>query len=69
MTGMGLPELVVVLVIAAGLSVVIWPAVRICRRAGFPAWLGVLTVVPVANVVLLWFVALAEWPSARQDGK
>ncbi len=61
----GLPELVVVLCVAALLLLVIWPAGRICRRAGFSPLLGVLAVVPVLNVLLLWFVALAEWPITR----
>jgi hypothetical protein len=47
--------------------VLIWPAARICRRIGFSPWLGVLAVGPVANVVLLWFVAVAQWPKSPSD--
>jgi hypothetical protein len=36
---------------------------RICRRAGFSQWLGLLIVVPLANILLLWFVAFSEWPA------
>jgi hypothetical protein len=61
----GLPELVVVVIIVAISCIVVWPAARICRRVGFPWWLGLLTVVPIANVILLWFVAFAEWPLER----
>jgi hypothetical protein len=61
----GLPELVVVLVIAAMVLGVVWPAARICRRVGFSPLLGVLAIVPVANVLLLWFVATAPWPRIR----
>jgi hypothetical protein len=61
----GPAELLVVLAIASVALVVIWPAGRICRRAGFSPWLGVLAVVPIANVLLLWFVAVAEWPAMR----
>ena len=60
---MGLPELLVILYIAAIALAVAWPAARICDRLGFPRWLGVLAIVPVANLALLWFVALARWPS------
>jgi predicted PurR-regulated permease PerM len=59
---MGIPELVVVLAIALMALVVVWPAAQICRRLGFPRWLGLLVIVPVANVLLLWFVATAQWP-------
>ena len=63
----GLPELVVVLLIATMVIAVVWPAARICHRLGFPSWLGVLAVIPLANVLLLWFVALARWPSPRSS--
>jgi hypothetical protein len=62
---LGVPELVIVAVIALMALVVIWPAARICERAGFSRWLGILAVIPIANVVLLWFVAMAPWPARR----
>jgi len=60
----GFPELFVVIVICAVLLVVMWPAARICRRTGYSPWLGVLAVIPLANVLLLWFIALAQWPTS-----
>ena len=67
MGSVGVPELLVIVAILAVSLVVIWPAGRICRRAGFSSWLGVLVMVPVANVLLLWFVALADWPAATSS--
>jgi hypothetical protein len=61
----GVPEVVVVAAIALMALVVAWPAGRICRRLGFSPWLGILAVVPIANIVLLWFVAMAPWPAPR----
>jgi hypothetical protein len=61
----GVPELVVICAIAAMSLVVVWPAGRICRRLGFSPWLGVLAVLPLANLLLLWFIALAQWPRAE----
>ena len=58
----GIPEALVVLFFLAMVLVVIWPASAICRRLGFSPWLGVVAVVPVLNLVLLWFIALAPWP-------
>ena len=58
---LGLPE-VLVIVIAA---LVIWPAARICAKAGYSPWLGVALIIPGANILLLWFLALAEWPIHR----
>ena len=58
----GVPELIVILAILSMGLVVVWPAVRICSRLGFSPWLGILAVVPIANVILLWFVAVTPWP-------
>jgi hypothetical protein len=62
----GIPELVVVAFMALMALVVIWPTARICERAGFSPWLGILTVIPIANIVLLWFIAMAPWPARRE---
>jgi hypothetical protein len=59
------PELTIAFVVLMSVVVVAYPASKICRRLGFPPWLGVLSVVPVANLILLWFVATAPWPVDR----
>ena len=62
----GMPELFIVLVVGAVSAIlVIWPAARVCAKAGYSPWLGIAAVIPVANVILLWFLALAEWPARR----
>jgi hypothetical protein len=61
----GIPEVVVLIAILVMSLAVVWPAGRICRRLGFSPWLGVLAVLPLANLLLLWFVALAQWPRAE----
>ena len=43
--------------------VVAWPAGRVCKRVGFSPWLGILAMLPLFNVLLLWYVALSDWPS------
>ena len=50
------------------LVIIIWPAARICRRTGHSPWLALLAVIPVANVVLLWFIALSRWSSMEAEG-
>ena len=64
MGSIGIPEFVVILAIVGMGLMLVWPASRICSRLGFSPWLGVLVVVPLANVLLLWFVAFAPWPKA-----
>ena len=44
----------------------IWPAWRICRRAGFPGPLGILVVVPVVGLILTWVFAFIDWPIERR---
>jgi hypothetical protein len=42
------------------------PAVwHLCRRAGYTGWFSLAMLVPLANVVLLYFLAFAEWPTKR----
>ena len=60
----GMPELVVVAFMVVMALLVIWPMAMICRRIGLSPWLGVLAAVPLANVALLWFLALSPWPKA-----
>ena len=59
----GVPELVILAVLMLSLLVVVWPASRILARVGFSPWLGILSVVPLANLALLWFVAVTPWPA------
>jgi hypothetical protein len=58
----GAPEVVLILAIFCMGLVLAWPAGRICSRIGFSPWLGSLAVVPIVNVLLLWYVAFAPWP-------
>jgi energy-converting hydrogenase Eha subunit B len=63
---LGVPELLVLVVVGAvSAIIVIWPAARICAKAGYSPWLGLAVVIPIANVLLLWFLAIAEWPQRR----
>jgi uncharacterized membrane protein YhaH (DUF805 family) len=61
--------LLVVIVLA-----VIFPYVRIIRRAGFSAWWILVTFVPILNFIMLWVFAFIEWPALqnnrdRMDGR
>jgi hypothetical protein len=61
----GVPELVVVAAMSMMAFLTIWPAATICRRLGFSPLLGVLAVIPLVNLLLLWFIALSDWPGAE----
>ncbi|MEO6807959.1 MAG: hypothetical protein ABI353_02475 [Isosphaeraceae bacterium] len=47
------------------IPLLIWPCWRICSKAGFPGALGLLVMVPLANLLLLYLLAFAEWPALR----
>jgi hypothetical protein len=60
----GLPELA----IFVGIPVILYPVIRMLRRMGYPAVLGILALLPVANLALLWFVAIRPWPIEPDGG-
>jgi hypothetical protein len=68
MNTIGIPEFIIVAAVCMSLVTVAWPMARICQRAGFSPWLGLLAIVPIANVVLLWFLALTGWPAFNARG-
>ena len=39
------------------------PFWRIFRRMGLPPWLAVMASVPLANLIVLYYVALTPWPA------
>lgn len=58
-----------VIAAVAGAVFIVWPAWRICSRAGFPGALGLLIMVPLLNLVLLYVLAFAEWPVLRNQNR
>jgi len=43
--------------------VVILPFWFIFSKAGYSKWLSLLMVLPLVNVILLYFLAFSKWPS------
>jgi hypothetical protein len=66
-----MPGMYEMLVVAGILPIVILlnvlPFWMICKKAGFAPALSLLMVVPIANVVLPFYIAFAEWPAQRQS--
>ncbi len=42
---------------------------KICSKAGFPRALGLLMIIPIANIILPLYLAFAEWPILKGDGQ
>ena len=54
------------IVLALFAVLVLYPVGRILSRLGFsPLW-SIVALIPVANLVGLWIVALAAWPRERE---
>jgi hypothetical protein len=52
------------LIVAALIVVPFW---RICERLGIPGVTALLVVVPVVNLVFLYWLAFAEWPDRKPE--
>jgi hypothetical protein len=52
-------------------ALIILPFCFIFKKAGYSPWLGLLMVVPIVNLVLLYFLAFSEWPKSprREDSR
>jgi ABC-type glycerol-3-phosphate transport system permease component len=61
--GVGTSELLFLLLIVPVVIAYVVAFCKICAKAGFPALLGLLMLIPVANVLLPIFLGFAEWPA------
>lgn len=54
------------LVIFVMVGILVLPMWRICAKAGYPGWFGLAALIPILNILLLFFLAFADWPSLRR---
>jgi hypothetical protein len=59
----GSGRLIVVLIL---LILVVIPYWKIFGKAGFSSWLALLILVPIVNLVMLYFLAFADWPVLKE---
>lgn len=62
MANLSIAEWLIILFI---LGIFIVPFWRIFTKAGFPGALSLLMLLPGLNILLLFYLAFAEWPSLR----
>jgi hypothetical protein len=55
------------MIILIGFFLVVFPFMKIFKKAGFPSALGVLMIVPLVHFVMLFFLAFSEWPALRKS--
>ena len=49
--------------------IILVPVWRICTRMGFPGWISLLTVIPLLNLGLLYFLAFSSWPRDKTEAE
>ncbi len=59
----GFPELIAIMAI-----LVIVPFWKIFIKAGFPGQLSLVLLVPVFGVLIIYYLAFAEWPTLQETG-
>ena len=48
------------------IALVVYPVGRILSRIGFsPLW-SIIVVIPLANLIALWMLALVDWPGDKR---
>jgi len=60
--GIGLQELFLLFLIFSNWVVILFPCWRVFAEAGFPRWYSLSQIVPVPNIIMLYYSAFAERP-------
>jgi hypothetical protein len=65
----GLPEIIVIacIVLVAQFLLKVIPFWNIYRKAGFSPTLSVLMLIPIVDIVMLFYLAFAKWPDQKQE--
>ncbi|WP_254367060.1 hypothetical protein [Paraburkholderia sp. NMBU_R16] len=51
------------------LVAMLYPYIRIIRRAGYSGWWFLTMFVPIVNIVMLWVFAFAQWPALNRPDR
>ncbi len=67
----GAPEIILILfiILFCGIILCLVPYWFIFKKAGFQPVLSLLMLIPLVNVAMLFYLAFAEWPALKQQGK
>lgn len=60
---LGIPELLVISIIFV---VFVFPAWKIFSKAGYPGVMSLVMLVPILNIVILYFLAFSDWPVLKE---
>ena len=62
MFGIGMPELIIVLILLIPLIFLS----KILNKAGFSGWFSLSSLIPLINLIFLWVFAYINWPNIDQ---
>lgn len=57
----------IILGLVAGLLLTVLPFWHICKRTGLHPALSFLSIVPLANIIFRFYLAMAPWPATQQN--
>ena len=66
-TGIGPAEILIAIEILFILPLIIVPFWKIFTKAGFNGLSSLLMVVPIVNIIVLFYFAFAKWPALKDD--
>ena len=58
-----------IFVIAIITAIIIFPYWKIFSKAGYSGALSLLMLIPLVNVIMLFFLAFADWPALKNAQK
>jgi uncharacterized protein (DUF983 family) len=47
-------------------ALIVIPFLVIFEKAGYSKWLSLLMVVPVVNIIAIYYLAFSEWPALQR---
>lgn len=64
MGGISIWQLIIIVVYAA---IIVLPVWKITTKAGYNGWFSLIMIIPLANLIYLYFLGFSNWPSLRKD--
>lgn len=45
----------------------LWLGSKILEKAGYPKYFVLCLLIPILNIVMIWFFAFSKWPNLKAD--
>jgi hypothetical protein len=62
-----LPHVFFVLLVGVLIVLVVLPYWKIFSKAGFPGWISISQLIPVLNIIILYYVAYSKWKTPQNS--